>query len=279
MPEALGADVPRGTAHAGTDAAALEECLHDGVLTVTLTRPDLMNRFDDALHAAFTDLLERTAKNQDVRAVVLRSTGKVFSAGGDFELMQQAHDDPHVRRGIIGDGRRLLGALIDLPQPVVAAVQGVAMGLGATIVLACDAVVASRNVKLADTHVNIGLVAGDGGCLVWPAAAGMLRARRHLLTGDPLDAETAFALGLVTDLVDGPDDVADAAAALAQRMAALPPLAVQGTKRALNRVTQQRFGEVYELSAAYEEATLASEDLLEAIVAFKEKRPGRFAGR
>jgi enoyl-CoA hydratase len=114
---------------------------------------------------------------------------------------------------------------------------------------------------------------------VWPATAGIMRARRHLLTGDPLDAETALALGLVTDLVDEPEQALPAALALATRIAALPPLAVQLTKRALNRGLLQRAGEVLELSLAYEEATLASEDLLEGIAALKERRPGSFAGR
>jgi enoyl-CoA hydratase len=107
----------------------------------------------------------------------------------------------------------------------------------------------------------------------------MVRARRHLLTGDPLDAETAFGLGLVTDLVDTPDAALPAALELAKRIAALPPLAVQLTKRALNRGLLQRAGDVLELSLAYEEATLASDDLLEGIAALKERRPGSFAGR
>jgi enoyl-CoA hydratase len=107
----------------------------------------------------------------------------------------------------------------------------------------------------------------------------MLRARRHLLTGDPVDAPTALAMGLVTDLVDTAEDVLPAARALATRIAALPPLAVQGTKRALNRVTQQRAGEVVDLALAHEETTLASQDLIEAIDAFQERRPGTFSGR
>jgi enoyl-CoA hydratase len=193
--------------------------------------------------------------------------------------MRRAHDDPVVRRKIVDDAHRLLTTLIGLPQPVVVAMQGAAIGLGATVVLSCDAVVAARTAQLADSHVNVGLVAGDGGCVVWPATAGIMRARRHLLTGDPLDAETALALGLVTDLVDEPGQTLPAALALATRIAALPPLAVQLTKRALNRGLLQRAGEVLELSLAYEEATLASEDLLEGIAALKERRPGSFAGR
>jgi enoyl-CoA hydratase len=211
--------------------------------------------------------------------VVLASTGRVFSAGGDFELMRVAHDDPVVRRSLVDEAQGLLTALIGLPQPIVAAVQGAAVGLGATVVLSCDAVVACRDASLADSHVNVGLVAGDGGCVVWPAAAGMLRARRHLLTGDPLDAPTCWQLGLVTDLVESADEVLPAARALAERIAALPPLAVQLTKRALTRVLLQRAGEVLDLSLSYEEATLASDDLLEGIAALKERRPGSFSGR
>jgi enoyl-CoA hydratase len=249
------------------------------VREITLTRPELLNAFDDVLHEAFTTALEEISKARSVRAVVIASTGKVFSAGGDFDLMIKAYEDAEYREATVDQGRRLIAALIDTPQPIVTAVHGAAMGLGATIALAGDALVASRNVKLADTHVNVGLVAGDGGCLVWPAAAGMLRARRHLLTGDPLDAETAFGLGIVTDLVDTPDDVLPAARAIAEKIAGLPPLAVQGTKRALNAVTRARHGEVIDLSFAHEERTLRSEDLLEAIAAFKEKRPGQYTGR
>ena len=259
--------------------ASLDVTHDDGVQEIVFSRPELLNRFDDVLHREFTEVLAATRSDACTRAVVLGSTGKAFSAGGDFELMRRAHADPAVRRAIIDDGRRLLEAFLMLPQPVVAAVQGVAMGLGATVALACDAVVLARSASLADTHVNVGLVAGDGGCLVWPQAVGMVRARRHLLTGDPLDAETGYRLGAVTDLVDHPDEVLPAARALARRIAGGAPLAVQGTKRALNRITRQRAGEVVDLSLAYEEQSLASDDLLEGLAAFREQRVPRFAGR
>jgi enoyl-CoA hydratase len=249
------------------------------VAEITLTRPELFNRFDDALHRELTHALNAVGGDDKVRAIVLASTGKVFSAGGDFELMRAAQAEVGTRLRIIDDGRRLLAALQSLPQPLVVALHGAAIGLGATVVLSADAVVAARSASLSDPHVSLGLVAGDGGCLVWPQAVGMLRARRHLLTGDPVDAATAFTIGLVTDLVDTPEETLPAARALAARMAALPPLAVQGTKRALNRVTQQRAGEVVDLAFAHEETTLASHDLLEAINAFTERRPGVFEGR
>ena len=249
------------------------------VAEITLTRPEVLNRFDFELHTAFTEVLLELRQRTDVRAVVLASSGKVFSAGGDFELMLACRADVAFRNRAVDEGRLLFRLLADVPVPVVVALQGDAIGLGATVALACDAIVASRTASIADPHVAIGLVAGDGGCVVWPAAAGMLRAKRYLLTGDRLTAEDAWAMGLVTDLVDGPDDVLPAARALAARMAALPPLAVQGTKRALNRLVQQRAGEVLDLSFALEAASMASDDLAEAIAAFKERREPKYQGR
>lgn len=261
----------------------MSECLSlsvDGhVAEVTLTRPEVLNRFDFELHTAFTEVLLELRSRTDLRAVVLASTGKVFSAGGDFELMLAARADVGVRTKAVDEGRLLFRLLADMPVPVVVALQGDAIGLGATVALACDAIVASRTASIADPHVAIGLVAGDGGCVVWPAAAGLLRAKRYLLTGDRLPAEEAWAMGLVTDLVDGPNEVLPAARALAGRMAALPPLAVQGTKRALNRLLDARAGEVLDLSFALEAASMASDDLAEAIAAFKERREPKYQGR
>lgn len=246
---------------------------------ITLTRPEVLNRFDFPLHEEFTELLIKVRGRTDLRALVLASTGKVFSAGGDFELMLACRADVATRTRSVDEGRLLFRLLADVPVPIVVALQGDAIGLGATVALACDAIVASRTAHIADPHVNIGLVAGDGGCVVWPSAAGMLRAKRYLLTGDRLGAEDAWAMGLVTDLVDGPDDVLPAARALAGRMAELPPLAVQGTKRALNQVLRSRANEVLDLSFALEAASMASDDIAEAIAAFKERRQPKYQGR
>ena len=152
------------------------------------------------------------------------------------------------------------------------------MGLGANIAFAADALVATRDAKFADSHVRVGLVAGDGGVVIWPAVTGFLRAKRHLLTGDAMTGEEAYAAGIVTDLVDSEDELVPTAMALAERIAALPPLAVQGTKQAFNRVIQQRAAEVLELSLAIEMDSMGSADLMEATSAFLEKRPGVFRG-
>lgn len=180
---------------------------------------------------------------------------------------------------MVRKGYRLMQELLALRIPLVVAVQGPAMGLGANIAFAADAVVAVGSARFADSHVLMGLVAGDGGTVVWPQAGGILRAKRHLLTGDPLSAADAYAAGMVTDLVETQEELLPAARALATRIAALPPLAVQGTKQALNRLLQQRAGEVLELSLQLEQDTMLSEDLLEATNAFLEKRPGRYEGK
>lgn len=249
------------------------------VAALTLCRPEKMNCFDAELHSAFVDALAELRADDTVRAVVLAAQGKCFSAGGDFDLMRAVNADRQARTRLVDEARHLVRALLEVPQPVVVALHGAAIGLGATIVLAADAVVAARSAVLADPHVAVGLVAGDGGCVMWPAAAGILVAKRHLLTGDPLPADRAYQLGLVTDLVDDPGDARPAALALAERMAAMPPLAVQGTKASLNRGLSARADEVLDDSLEREATTLASSDLLEAIAAFTERRPGRYEGR
>jgi enoyl-CoA hydratase len=248
------------------------------VAEVTFNRPELLNRFDALLHAEFTRALLVLRRRTDLRAVILASTGKVFSAGGDFDLMLDLHASLSTRLDGVDEGRLMFETLIDLPMPVIAALHGDAIGLGASVVLACDVVVAARSAGLADPHVAIGLVAGDGGCVAWPLAAGMLRAKRYLLTGERVSAEAGHAMGLVTDLVDEPADVLPAARALAAKIAGLPPLAVQGTKRALNHIVQQRAAEVLKLSFALEAHSMGSDDLLEAVSAFREKREPKYQG-
>ena len=248
------------------------------VAEITFNRPELLNRFDDVMQVELVEALDSVRRDRDVRAVLLASTGKTFSSGGDLEVLMECHRHLPQRLRLVDDGRRLLAALLDIPQPIVVALHGDAVALGATVALACDAIVAVRSAFLSDPHVNVGLVAGDGGCLVWPQSIGMLWAKRFLLTGDRLSAEEAYKLGMVTDLVDSPEQVLPVARALAERIAALPPLAVQGTKRALNRVLQHRASEVIDLSFAHEVTSFESTDVIEAVGAIRERRAPIYRG-
>lgn len=262
---------------AGSPLALIEH--GGGVTEVRLNRPHLLDRFDGDAQVALARTLRRLSADPRARCLVLSSGGTVFSAGGDFDVMLAANEDAAVRQRLVDEATDLMEALWEIDVPIVVALHGDAIGLAATIVLACDAIVAARTARLADTHVRVGLVAGDGGCVVWPAAAGSLRARRHLLTGDPLDAPTAHILGMVTDLVDRSEDVLPAALALAAAVARSAPSAVRGTKRALNHAAREQGREVLALSLAAEAETLASADLREGVAAFRERRRPRFTGR
>ncbi len=253
--------------------------LRGPVMELTLNRPDGLNAIDEAMHDGLISLLGSINNQPAVRAIVLASTGKHFSAGGDLNEIARIQADSVVRRRFMEQARRLMHTLFDVNVPIVVALHGDAHGLGANIVLACDMVVAKRSARLSDSHVMVGMVAGDGGCVVWPQSMGQMWAKRHLLTGHPISAESAYGRGLVTDLVDTAEEALSAARRLADHIAGLPPLAVQGTKRAINRVMQQRAGEVFEFSLALEELSLMSDDAAEAVNAFRERRRPVYNGK
>ncbi|WP_156680709.1 enoyl-CoA hydratase/isomerase family protein [Sphingomonas profundi] len=262
-----------------TDHPAIELIRHDRVAELRLCRPELLNRFDMQLHRELEYMLGELGRDAEVLAVVLSSTGRVFSAGGDTDVMLECAGDMAKRLDLIDEGRRLFRAVADFPKPLVVALSANSYGLGTSLVLAADAIVSCPGVEFSDPHVVMALVAGDGGCVSWPTAMGMIRAKRHLLTGDPLSADDAFRMGVVTDMEATADAVLPAALALAARIAALPPLAVQLTKRALNKVMMARTGEVLDLGFYLEGITFGSADLQEAVSAFKGKRAPRWEGR
>ena len=249
------------------------------VTRITLNRPEALNAIDEQMHAEVLAALLAVRGESEVRAVVLAAEGKAFSAGGDLNEVALLQRDAAKRTRLCETGLRIIHALIDIPVPLVVALHGDAMGLGASIALGGDIIVASKSARIADPHVKVGLVAGDGGCLFWPASIGMHRARRYLLTGDVMSAEDAWRFGLVTDLVESAAEALPAAVKIADKIATLPPIAVRGTKRSLNALIKARAREVFELSMAYEQQSGASEDILEAVAAFKEKRKPVYRNR
>jgi enoyl-CoA hydratase len=249
----------------------------DGHLAeVVLNQPASHNCISHEMHVELKEAFLLLRQHSDVRAIVLGANGKSFSAGGDFDAILAYRENAEQRMKMRAEVRPLLLAIADSHIPVVTALQGDAIGLGATLIMATDAVVAAKSARISDPHVVIGLAAGDGGCVTWPLHVGLLRAKRYLLTGDRLSAEDAYRIGLVTDIVEAPVEALPAARALAARIAGLPPLAVQATKRTLNQVFRNRLEEVFEQGLAYEMDTFVSEDLAEAIAAFRQKRTPTF---
>jgi enoyl-CoA hydratase len=248
-----------------SDFACLSLDMDGPVAQLRLTRPELNNRFDEPLHAEFPEALARLARVEDIAVLVISAEGRHFSAGGDMAMMLRANADPAMRERLVREGIGIVEGLLGLPFPVIAAVQGGAIGLGATVVGCCDIAVAARDARIADPHVVLGLVAGDGGLLAWSQSVGIARAKRYLLTGDRLTGEEAHRVGLVSDLVDTADEVLPAALALAERIAALPRGGVRGTKRAFARLSRDLYAGAFELSFAYEMQTLAGDEVRDAV--------------
>jgi enoyl-CoA hydratase len=217
--------------------AVLVEC--DGpVRILTLNRPDALNAFDEELHRELPRALADLDRDREARAIVLTGAGRAFSAGGDLATFEILANDLELRRQTLRAGRRLFDELMNTHLPLVAAVNGPAVGLGATVVTACDMVFMAENAFLADPHVTVALVAGDGGAATWPLHMSLLRAKEFLLTGDRLDARRALELGMANRVVPAETLMAEALA-FAHRLASLPPQAVQDTKALLNQWIRQ----------------------------------------
>ena len=249
--------------------------LESEIAEIVFTRPDLLNRFDAIGHEDFIAALHLVAQSSTTRALIIAAEGRAFSAGGDFDEIKEAGESAAMRERMTRFARDVLNGIIDLPIPVIAAVQGAAVGLGATIAGICDIVVSWRGAKIADTHVVVGIVAGDGGTIAWSNAVGINRAKRYLLTGDTMTGEQAFQYGFVTELVDTPEAVLPAARAIAERLRALPPAGVNGTKRAFAALTRARVSETFELGISLEMQSMTSPDVVKAVERLRTSKPGR----
>jgi enoyl-CoA hydratase len=250
--------------------------LDGAILRVTLDNPrNVLNAVDAGMHADLVALFAALKEETSARAIFLTGSGRAFSAGGDLDWMQAitAADYPRM----LAEGKQLIWNLLDVQIPIVAAVNGPAIGLGATLALFCDGVFMSTAAKLADPHVRVGLVAGDGGAIVWPLAVGPLIAKRYLLTGDAIDAADAERLGLITRAV-APEDLEKEALGFASRLASGAPLAIGYTKLAVNQLIKQAAATAFDYSTALETLTFASADHAEALTALREKRDAVFEG-
>src|SRR5215475_11928319 len=208
------------------------EVTADGPLRIiTLNRPAALNAVNDALHSGLARLWPRLSEDAGARVAVLTGSGQTFSAGGDFAYLAELGRDRDLRARTIAHGRDLVLGLARCRVPVIAAVNGPAVGLGCSLVALSDVVYMAETAYLADPHVQVGLVAADGGPLTWPLHTSLLLAKEYALTGARIPAERAVEMGLANHVVADP--VAEARAC-AERIAGLPQLAVESTKRLLN---------------------------------------------
>ena len=232
--------------------------------TLTLNRPHRRNAIDEAMQAAVLSAIRSATDDPAVRAILLTGAGTTFSAGGDFGLIRSMQDDSRVRQRVLDQSRSLFGSLRELHVPIVAAVNGPAIGAGCTLALLCDIVVVAEGASFGDPRVAFGLAPGDGAAVLWPLLAGLPAARSYLLTGDSLSAEEAFRIGLVSQVASAAD-LLETATAVASRLASLPAAAVQATKRVLNRYVASAEIPVFELALAAEGSSFDTVEHREAI--------------
>jgi enoyl-CoA hydratase len=245
------------------------------VLVVSFDRPDALNTITAELHRELAEIFADVAKDAEAEAVVLTGKGRAFSAGGDlrwFEKMKPAELD-----ALFVEARKIIIDFLEVEQPIIAAINGPATGLGATLALFSDVIFASEDAKIGDPHVRIGVVAGDGGAIIWPWLVGAARAKEFLMTGDLVSAREAERIGLVNHVVPA-ERLLPEALALADRLANGPTQAIRGTKVSVNKILRESVNLVLDTSLALEKLCFSSGDHREAVRAFLEKRTPKFRG-
>jgi enoyl-CoA hydratase len=219
------------------------------VAIVTLNRPDALNAASAELHHAITHVWAGLADDNRLRSVVLTGAGKAFSAGGDLDLLQGMVDDPQLRSEILSEAAELVQAVAAFPVPIVAAVNGPAVGLGCSLASLCDLLVMEEQAFFSDPHVSLGLAAADGAVFTWPAQMSLPKVKEFVYLGRRIKAPEALALGLVNEVVPTGQSL-ERALVLAQKLATLPPQALRETKAILNAPLRDRL--VAEAPSAFE---------------------------
>ncbi|RXV59146.1 enoyl-CoA hydratase [Roseovarius sp. A46] len=255
-------------------ASILVEHPADGVLRLTLNRPERLNALDADGHRELADIWRVVDRDPDTRAVILRGKGKAFSAGGDFDVVEKLAQSFEERANMWREARDLVYNIINCSKPIVSAINGSAVGAGLAAALVSDIPIATKTAKLVDGHVRLGVAAGDHAAIIWPLLCGMAKAKYHLLLNEPVTGEMAERLGIVALAVED-DELDDKALEVATRLANGAPSAIQWTKYALNNWLRQA-GPTFDTSLALEMLGFSGPDPKEGLKSFEEKRPPDF---
>jgi enoyl-CoA hydratase len=248
------------------------------VLRVSLNAPGRLNAIGCAMQAELLRLFQDLRRDTATAVVVLTGEGRAFSAGGDLNHSLEIAGDTALIKAEFDLARRFIDTLLDVEQPIICRLNGDAIGLGATLALFCDLVIAVDSARIGDPHVRVGLVAGDGGAVIWPLLVGYARAKQYLLGGELIGAQRAQEIGLIHACV-GAAELDGAVDEWAQRWTDGARHAIQWTKATLNLGLKQQAARILDAGLAYEMVSLQSKDHLEAVHAFQQKRKPRFTGR
>jgi enoyl-CoA hydratase len=248
------------------------------ILTVMLNRPEQRNAVNARLHHELSRVFTDVQRDPDSDIVVLTGNGSAFCAGGDIDWMQLSVDEPDEFERTAREAKDIVYSQLDLEKPLICRLNGHATGLGASLALLCDIIISSEDAKIGDPHVSVGLVAGDGGALIWPQLVGYAKAKKYLLTGELMLATEAERIGLITDVV--PRVELDAAVdAMAQRLVSGATKAIRWSKITTNLPLRQLFHSYFDAGVAYECLSNLTADHAEAVKAFRERRQPVFTGR
>ena len=245
----------------------------NGVVIVSFNRPEKLNAIDNQLHHEMTSFTRDFDDDGDLRVMVLAGEGKAFCVGGDFSA------DTGIDMPSLTEARRIIDHMLECSKPVISAVHGYALGLGANIALLCDVVVAGPDAQFADTHVKMGIGAGDGGQLIWPLLIGVNRAKYYLMSGDMISGKDAVDMGLASFYADTTEAVLPKALEIADRLAEGAPLAIAASKAAINAHMRMLSANIMPISLESEGSTMHTQDFKEAVSAFQEKRKPNFKGK
>ncbi len=237
------------------------------VRIVRLCRPEQLNAVNDDLHLGLTRVFPQLTADAQARVAVITGEGRAFSAGGDMDLLDRMVKDRHLRHDVIAEGRELVMNMLRCRVPVVAAVNGPAVGLGCSVVALSDVVYMAESAYLSDPHVAVGLVAADGGPLSWPLHTSLLLAKEYAFTGDRIPAARAREIGLANHVCpDG--EVVTSALAAAHRIAKLPRQAVEATKRVLNLHLERAVLATIDFAMAAETESFETDELQANVARF-----------
>ena len=240
------------------------------VRIVRLARPEQLNAVNDELHLGLTRVFPLLSADPDARVAVITGEGRAFSAGGDFNLLERMVNDRALRRDTIAEGRELVLNMIRCRIPVIAAVNGPAVGLGCSVIALSDVVYMAESAYLSDPHVAVGLVAADGGPITWPLQTSLLLAKEYAFTGDRISAARAREIGLANHVC--PDaEVFSTALAAARRIASLPRQAVEATKRVLNLHVERAVLATIDFALSTESESFETDDLRANVTRFLER--------
>jgi enoyl-CoA hydratase len=247
------------------------------ILTVTMNRPEKKNAANVLMHNELGRVFQDIARDPNSDVVVLTGAGDAFSSGGDIRAMKEKTVDQTKWINTTKEGRDIFYGMLDLQKPLIARINGAATGLGATLAVYSDIAIAAEGAVIGDPHVKVGLVAGDGGALMWPLLIGFQKAKELLFLGDTITAKEAERIGLISYCV-AREELDTKVYGLASRLAENPRLAVSWTKQAINQTIRTLAGSTMEMGFHLETLSHLTRDHVEALDAFIEKRKPRFSG-